>query len=91
MANKYSGDERKKNVGVQGIRGWTNEGIQRYNQLRLLIATDRVERGDAFDQEMNDFIEELLSSKEKRKRVSQPPELKQVRRMIWRFWQCSYK
>ena len=56
-------------------RGWTNEGIKRNNKLRRLIVTDREERGDAFDQEMNDFIEDLLTSKKKRERVSLPPEL----------------
>ena len=75
MANKYSGEVRKKNDGVQGTRGWTNEGIQRYNQLRRLIATDKEERGDAFDPEMNDLIDELLTSKKKRKRVSLDQEL----------------
>ncbi len=76
MANKYSGEvRRKKDDSVQGMRGWKNEGIQRYNQLRRLVAADREERGDAFDHEMNDFIEELLTSKKKSKRVSLPPEL----------------
>jgi hypothetical protein len=55
---------------VQGVRGWTNNGIQRYNEIRHLVAEDRKERNDIFDQEMDDHLEELLAvCKSKRRRL----------------------
>jgi hypothetical protein len=70
VANKYSGEVRKGNDGVQGVRGWTNNGIQRYNEIRHLVAEDRKERNDIFDQEMDDHLEDLLAvCKSKRRRL----------------------
>ena len=71
VANKYSGEVRKNNNdGVQGVHGWTNDGIKRYNQIQHLVTEDRKECGGAFDQQMDDHVEELLTvSKHKRRRV----------------------
>jgi hypothetical protein len=68
VKNKYSGDVRKKHDGIQGTRGWTNEGIQRYNDLRRLVAEDRKVNGDAFDQEIDEHIENMLDNNKSRKR-----------------------
>jgi len=75
----------EKDDSVQGTHGWTNEGIKRNNKLRRLIATDREERGTHLIRKGMISLKSSCQAKGKEK------ELKQARRMIWRFWQCSYK
>ena len=39
-----------------GHNGWTNEGMQRYNELHLAVAVDRNKNSVAFQEKFVDFV-----------------------------------
>ncbi len=50
---KQRGDATKGNVGI----GWSDDGINRYNQLYDLVTKDREERGAVFNNKLlNVFV-----------------------------------
>ena len=89
IKNKYSGDQRRVKEGDQssrihnhqGMNGWSQKGISRFNKIVRMVRDERTKWENEFNKEINEVINETLKlkSRKKRKRVEpMAPEYEKV-------------